>query len=67
MKGTRYLSTFEGERNMSNPYIARVEKMVSSRDISMTWSTLEQAKRYVANIRNCSAPLPPLGQKPQKG
>jgi hypothetical protein len=36
---------------MSNPYIARVEKMVSSSDISETWSTPEQAKRYVANIQ----------------
>jgi ribosomal protein S2 len=37
--------------NMSNPYIARVEKMVSSKDIEMSWSTLEQAKRYIANIQ----------------
>src|SRR6266516_2134103 len=36
---------------MSNPYIARVEKMVSSKDIEMSWSTLEQAKRYIANIQ----------------
>ena len=36
---------------MSNPYIARVEKMVSSKDIEMSWKTLEQAKRYVANIQ----------------
>jgi hypothetical protein len=36
---------------MANPYIARVEKMVSSSNISMTWSTLEQAKLYVANIQ----------------
>ncbi len=36
---------------MSNPYIARVEKMVSSKDIEMSWKTLEQAKGYVANIQ----------------
>ena len=30
---------------MSNPYITQVEKMVSSKDLEMTWSTLEQAKR----------------------
>ena len=36
---------------MSNPYITQVEKMVSSKDIEMTWSTLEQAKRYTANIQ----------------
>lgn len=36
---------------MANPYIARVEKMVSSSDIEMTWSTLDQAKLYVANIQ----------------
>ena len=36
---------------MSNPYVARVEKMVSSSNISTTWSTLEEAKMYVANIQ----------------
>jgi hypothetical protein len=36
---------------MSNPYITQVEKMVSSKDIEMSWSTLEQAKRYIANIQ----------------
>ncbi len=36
---------------MSNPYIIRVEKMVSSKDIEMSWQTLEQAKRYIANIQ----------------
>jgi hypothetical protein len=41
----------EGEINMANPYIARVEKMVSSSDINDKWSTVEEAKRYVANIQ----------------
>ena len=36
---------------MSNPYITQVEKMVSSKDIEMSWSTLEQAKRYIATIQ----------------
>lgn len=36
---------------MSNPYITIVEKKVSSSNISMTWSKLEEAKMYVANIQ----------------
>ena len=36
---------------MSNPYIVKVEKMLSSKDIEMKWSTVDQAKRYIANIQ----------------
>ncbi len=36
---------------MTNPYITKVEKMVSSKDINMTWSTVDEAKRYIANIQ----------------
>jgi len=36
---------------MSNPYIARVEKMVPTYDINDTWKTVDEAKRYIANIQ----------------
>ncbi len=36
---------------MTNPYIAKVEKLVSSKDINETWSTVDEAKRYIANIQ----------------
>ncbi len=36
---------------MSNPFIQKVEILVSRSDISQTWRTLEEAKKYVANIQ----------------
>jgi len=36
---------------MPNPYIARVDKMIESSNISLTWRTLDEAKLYVANIQ----------------
>ncbi len=46
-----FVKGYKEDINMSNPYIARVEAMVSSSNISITWSTLEEAKMYVANIQ----------------
>ncbi len=36
---------------MTNPYITQVEKMVSSCDINEKWHSVDEAKRYVANIQ----------------
>src|SRR6516162_664971 len=36
---------------MANPYITKVEKLVSSKDINETWRTVDEAKRYIANIQ----------------
>ncbi len=36
---------------MANPYIARLEKTVSSYDINEQWSTVDEAKRYIANLQ----------------
>src|SRR6516162_8198824 len=36
---------------MANPYITKVENMVNSSGLEMTWSTVEQAKGYIAIIQ----------------
>lgn len=34
-----------------NPYISQVDQMVERADIEMQWSSIDDAKRYIANIR----------------